>query len=224
MAGFAQRLAAAFGREGCDDGAAIAALAAAHAAAGLALNGADGFRAGRDSRLDFDPAQLLAAADQRIRLGEFGQEARGGKELPEPGLEAAMAAKACSRHRCSLLLPGAWRETLGAGGVEAGDDAFGLRRRGPAQTGAIPHGIDLGDRGASLGIPLGDDCIVEAGLYLTAGTKLTLLADGEATVLKARELSGAAGLLFRRNSLSGGVEAVPRSGTWGGLNTVLHAQ
>ena len=75
---------------------------------------------------------------------------------------------------------------------------------------------------SGVGISLGDDCVVEAGLYLTAGTKLTLLADGE-RVVKARELSGAAGLLYRRNSLTGGVEAVPRAGSWGGLNTVLHA-
>jgi 2,3,4,5-tetrahydropyridine-2-carboxylate N-succinyltransferase len=77
---------------------------------------------------------------------------------------------------------------------------------------------------SGVGISLGDECIVEAGLYLTAGTKLTLKADGEERIVKARELSGTAGLLFRRNSLTGGVEAVPRSGSWGGLNTVLHSQ
>jgi 2,3,4,5-tetrahydropyridine-2-carboxylate N-succinyltransferase len=64
---------------------------------------------------------------------------------------------------------------------------------------------------------------VEAGLYVTAGTKLVLkLPDGERTV-KAVELSGLSGLLFRRNSLTGGVEAVPRTGSWGGLNEALHA-
>jgi 2,3,4,5-tetrahydropyridine-2-carboxylate N-succinyltransferase len=72
---------------------------------------------------------------------------------------------------------------------------------------------------AGVGISLGDDCVVEAGCYVTAGAKLTL-PDG--TVVKAAELSGADGLLFRRNSLTGGLEAVPRSGSWGGLNTVLH--
>lgn len=77
---------------------------------------------------------------------------------------------------------------------------------------------------SGVGISLGDDCVVEAGLYLTAGTKLTLIADGEQRTVKARELSGAAGLLFRRNSLTGGVEAVPRAGSWGGLNASLHAQ
>jgi 2,3,4,5-tetrahydropyridine-2,6-dicarboxylate N-succinyltransferase len=73
---------------------------------------------------------------------------------------------------------------------------------------------------SGLGISLGDDCVVEAGLYLTAGARVTL-PDGE--VVKARELSGASGLLFRRNSQTGTVEAVPRTGTWGGLNAALHA-
>jgi len=73
---------------------------------------------------------------------------------------------------------------------------------------------------AGIGISLGDDCVVEAGCYVTAGSKVTL-PDG--AVVKAAELSGASGLLFRRNSVSGALEAVPRSGTWGGLNAVLHA-
>ena len=88
--------------------------------------------------------------------------------------------------------------------------------------------VSVGERcligaNAGLGISLGDECVVEAGLYLTAGTKLTLTADGEARILAARDLSGASGLLFRRHSLSGEVQAVPRSGSWGGLNAVLHA-
>jgi len=75
---------------------------------------------------------------------------------------------------------------------------------------------------AGIGISLGDECVVEAGLYVTAGTKV-LTESGE--VVKARELSGRNGLLFRRNSQTGGVEAVSSSGVnWGGLNTTLHAQ
>ena len=74
---------------------------------------------------------------------------------------------------------------------------------------------------AGLGISLGDDCIVESGLYLTAGTKVKI-PDGE--VVSARELSGQSGLLFRRNSQTGAVEAiVSNSSTWGGLNTSLHS-
>jgi 2,3,4,5-tetrahydropyridine-2-carboxylate N-succinyltransferase len=71
-----------------------------------------------------------------------------------------------------------------------------------------------------VGISLGDDCVVEAGLYLTAGTRVRL-PDGD--VVRARELSGASGLLFLRNSETGAVEARPRSGSWSGLNAALHA-
>jgi 2,3,4,5-tetrahydropyridine-2-carboxylate N-succinyltransferase len=72
---------------------------------------------------------------------------------------------------------------------------------------------------AGLGISLGDRCVVEAGLYLTAGTKVAL---PDATTVAARELSGAHDMLFRRNSLTGSVEALPRTGSWGGLNAALH--
>ena len=85
--------------------------------------------------------------------------------------------------------------------------------------------ISIGERcllgaNAGIGISLGDDCVVEAGLYLTAGT-LVKLPDGD--VVKARELSGANNLLFRRHSQTGAVEALARTGTWGGLNAALHA-
>ena len=73
---------------------------------------------------------------------------------------------------------------------------------------------------SGLGISLGDDCVVEAGVYITAGSKIKL-PDGK--VVKARELSGAHGILLRRNSESGALEALPRSGSWGGLNSVLHS-
>jgi 2,3,4,5-tetrahydropyridine-2-carboxylate N-succinyltransferase len=72
---------------------------------------------------------------------------------------------------------------------------------------------------AGVGISLGDGSVVEAGCYITGGSKITL-PDGD--VIKASELSGANGLLFRRNSISGALEAVTREGTWGGLNDALH--
>lgn len=72
---------------------------------------------------------------------------------------------------------------------------------------------------AGVGISLGDSCVVEAGCYITGGSKITL---PDNTVVKAKELSGANGLLFRRNSVSGALEAVTREGTWGGLNEALH--
>jgi 2,3,4,5-tetrahydropyridine-2-carboxylate N-succinyltransferase len=85
--------------------------------------------------------------------------------------------------------------------------------------------IRIGERcligaNAGVGISLGDDCVVEAGLYVTAGTKVSA-PDGQ--VAKARDLSGQSNLLFRRNSVSGAVEAVMRSGSWGGLNEALHS-
>ena len=84
--------------------------------------------------------------------------------------------------------------------------------------------VSIGERcllgaNAGIGISLGNECIVEAGLYVTAGT-LIGLPDG--SVVKGRELSGANGLLFRRNSRTGAVEAVQRTGSWGGLNAALH--
>jgi 2,3,4,5-tetrahydropyridine-2-carboxylate N-succinyltransferase len=73
---------------------------------------------------------------------------------------------------------------------------------------------------AGIGIALGDDCVVEAGLYVTAGTKVTL-EDGR--VVKAKELSGASGLLYLRNSVNGRVEARSRTGQGIELNSALHA-
>ena len=73
---------------------------------------------------------------------------------------------------------------------------------------------------SGLGISLGDNCVIEAGTYITAAAKVKL-PDGE--VVKAGKLSGASNLLFRRNSLDGSLEVVLRTGSWGGLNSVLHA-
>jgi 2,3,4,5-tetrahydropyridine-2-carboxylate N-succinyltransferase len=73
---------------------------------------------------------------------------------------------------------------------------------------------------SGVGISIGDDCVIEAGVYVTAGSKVRL-PDGK--IVKARELSGANGLLFRRNSTDGALEALPKSGEWRGLNSVLHS-
>ncbi len=73
---------------------------------------------------------------------------------------------------------------------------------------------------SGLGISLGDDCVVEAGLYITAGTKVTTPDDKR---VKARSLSGASNMLFRRNSMSGAVEVVARGGHGITLNADLHA-
>jgi 2,3,4,5-tetrahydropyridine-2-carboxylate N-succinyltransferase len=77
---------------------------------------------------------------------------------------------------------------------------------------------------AGVGISIGDDSVVEAGLYVTAGTKVAVLVDGQPPrIVKARELSGVAGLLFRRNSQTGAVEVLPRTGDGVALNAALHA-
>ncbi len=73
---------------------------------------------------------------------------------------------------------------------------------------------------SGLGISLGDNCVIESGTYITAAAKIKL-PDGE--IVKAKSLSGASNLLFRRNSLDGGLEVVMRTGTWGGLNSILHS-
>jgi 2,3,4,5-tetrahydropyridine-2-carboxylate N-succinyltransferase len=76
---------------------------------------------------------------------------------------------------------------------------------------------------AGIGISLGDECVVEAGLYVTAGTLVALHGPDGVEVVKARQLSGKGGLLYRRNSQTGAVEALPRSAKWDGLNAALHA-
>ena len=72
---------------------------------------------------------------------------------------------------------------------------------------------------SGIGISLGDDCVVEAGCYITGGTRVKM-PDG--SVVKARELSGRNGILFRRDSQSGAVQVIPRTESWGSLNADLH--
>jgi len=109
--------------------------------------------------------------------------------------------------------------------------------------------ISIGQRcllgaNSGIGISLGDDCVVEAGCYVTAGTKVTLRARPEGDgggggepdsdsdsdsdsagnrIVKAAELSGRSNLMFWRNSVTGAVEVTARKGTWGSLNDALHA-
>ena len=100
-----------------------------------------------------------------------------------------------------------------------------VKRTGHRDSGGGRHRASIGEHSllganAGIGISLGDGCVVEAGLYLTAGTKVRL-PDG--SVLAAKALSGQHGLLFRRNSQTGQVEALPSDpARWGGLNQALH--
>jgi 2,3,4,5-tetrahydropyridine-2-carboxylate N-succinyltransferase len=109
--------------------------------------------------------------------------------------------------------------------VGAGTDIGGSASIMGTLSGGGTHVISVGQRcllgaNSGLGISLGDDCVVEAGLYLTAGTIVTL-PDGRRA--KARDLNGQSGLLFRRNSITGSVEAITRPGQWGSLSADLHA-
>ena len=116
--------------------------------------------------------------------------------------------------------------------VGGGASTMGMLSGGGRQRVALGERCLLGAN-SGLGIPLGDDCVVEAGLYLTAGTKVSLLPSGgvipgphglfkEPRVISARELAGASNVLFRRNSQSGAVEALARGGKGIELNADLH--
>jgi 2,3,4,5-tetrahydropyridine-2-carboxylate N-succinyltransferase len=102
--------------------------------------------------------------------------------------------------------------------VGGGASIMGTLSGGGKEVISIGRGCLLGAN-AGIGVALGDECVVEAGLYVTAGTRVTL-PDG--TVTKALELSGQSNLLFRRNSVSGAVEVLPRAGGTVELNTALH--
>nr|WP_246084276.1 2,3,4,5-tetrahydropyridine-2,6-dicarboxylate N-succinyltransferase [Nocardioides plantarum] len=118
-----------------------------------------------------------------------------------------------------------------SGGVVVGDgsDVGGGASIMGTLSGGGTQVISIGERcllgaNAGIGISLGDDCVVEAGCYVTAGTKVTIRdRDDKPAVVKALELSGLDNVLFRRNSVSGTIEAVPWKGTGIALNEALHA-
>ena len=103
--------------------------------------------------------------------------------------------------------------------IGGGASIMGTLSGGGTEVVSVGKNSLIGANGG-IGISIGDDCIVEAGCYITAGTIVTM-PDGE--TLKAKELSGHNGLLFRRNSKTGVIEAIAREGAgWQGLNTDLH--
>lgn len=103
--------------------------------------------------------------------------------------------------------------------IGGGASIMGTLSGGGSQVISVGEGCLVGAN-AGIGISLGDRSVVEAGCYITAGSKITL-PDG--AVVKGADLSGAEDLLFRRNSMTGALEAVGRTGSWGGLNEHLHA-
>jgi 2,3,4,5-tetrahydropyridine-2-carboxylate N-succinyltransferase len=111
--------------------------------------------------------------------------------------------------------------------VGAGSDVGGGASIMGTMSGGGTQRVTLGERvllgaNSGVGISIGDDSVVEAGLYVTAGTKVTLLGEGGPREVKALELSGVPGILFRRNSTTGAVEALPRTGPSVALNPALH--
>ncbi|APT90349.1 2,3,4,5-tetrahydropyridine-2,6-carboxylate N-succinyltransferase [Corynebacterium sphenisci DSM 44792] len=105
--------------------------------------------------------------------------------------------------------------------VGGGASIMGTLSGGGTEVIAIGERCLLGAN-AGVGISLGDDCVVEAGLYVTAGTKCTVFAGGTSRQVKAAELSGASNMLIRRNSITGSVEVVPWHAGRVELNAELH--
>jgi len=103
--------------------------------------------------------------------------------------------------------------------VGGGSSIMGTLSGGGKEVIRIGERCLIGANGG-VGISLGDDCVVEAGCYITAGSKVRL-PSGE--VVKASTLSGASGVLFIRNSVTGGLEARPRTGHGIALNAALHS-
>jgi 2,3,4,5-tetrahydropyridine-2-carboxylate N-succinyltransferase len=159
------------------------------------------------------PAGVRVADASRVRLGAYLAE---GTTVMHEGFinyNAGTLGAAMVEGRISQgVVVGAGTD-IGGGAAIMGTLSGGGKER-----------ITVGERcllgsNSGLGISLGDDCVIEAGLYLTAGTIVTL-ASGQR--VKARELSGLSGLMFIRHSVTGTVEARARTGSWGALNAQLH--
>ena len=140
-----------------------------------------------------------------------------------PGKAALCKDSCCSNYivggNNGEIIAGVFDADVGDGSdIGGGASIMGTLSGGGKEVVSIGERCLLGAN-AGIGISLGDECIVEAGLYVTGGSLITL-PDGE--VVKGRTLSGASGLLFRRNSVTGAIEATQRSGNWGGLNAALH--
>lgn len=186
-------------------------LAAAASGVALLVHGVDKFPRLTDYVI---PSGVRIAHADRVRLGAHLAE---GTTVMHEGFV---------NFNAGTLGPSMIEGRISAGVVVGADTDIG---GGASIMGTLSGGgkevISVGQRcliGANggIGISLGDDCIVEAGLYVTAGTRV-ITPDG--STVKASELSGQPGLLFRRNSQSGAVEVLPRGGAWSdGLNAALH--
>jgi 2,3,4,5-tetrahydropyridine-2-carboxylate N-succinyltransferase len=160
------------------------------------------------------PSGVRIGDADRIRLGAYLTEGTTVMHEGFVNFNAGTLGKSMVEGR---VTPGV---TVGEGSdVGAGSSIMGTLSGGGKRVNSIGRGALLGAN-AGIGISLGDNCIVEAGLYVTAGTKVRL-PDG--TIEYARNLSGRDDLLFRRNSQSGVVEVLLiGKESWGGINDVLH--
>ena len=159
------------------------------------------------------PAGVRIADGDRVRLGAYLSSGTTVMHEGFVNFNAGTLGKSMVEGRISA-------------GVVVGDgsDIGGGASIMGTLSGGGKEGISIGERtllgaNSGIGISLGNDCVVEAGIYVTAGSKITL-PDGK--IVKAKELSGANNLLFRRNSQTGSLEVLPKTGSWSGLNSVLH--
>jgi 2,3,4,5-tetrahydropyridine-2,6-dicarboxylate N-succinyltransferase len=160
------------------------------------------------------PAGVRIADASRVRLGAYLGEGTTVMHEGFVNFNAGTMGSAMVEGRISQGVVVGDSSDIGGGASTMGTLSGGGKDR-----------VSIGQRcllgaNSGLGIALGDDCVVEAGLYLTAGA-IVSLPDGRTA--KAKELSGRSELLFRRNSQTGAIEVLPRSGSWGELNTALHA-
>jgi 2,3,4,5-tetrahydropyridine-2,6-dicarboxylate N-succinyltransferase len=161
------------------------------------------------------PSGVRVADASRVRLGAHLAEGTTVMHEGFVNFNAGTLGAAMVEGRISAGV------VVGAGtDVGGGASIMGTLSGGGTERIAVGERCLLGAN-SGLGISLGDDCVIEAGLYLTAGTIVTLHDTGQR--VKARELSGRSGLMFIRNSVTGTVEARPREAAWGALNTQLHA-
>lgn len=160
------------------------------------------------------PSGVRVADGRRVRLGAFLSEGTTVMHEGFVNFNAGTLGASMVEGRISQGVVIGEGSDIGGGASMMGTLSGGGQQR-----------VSMGKRcllgaNAGLGIALGDDCVVEAGLYLTAGT-VVITPNGR--LMKARELSGQSSLLFRRNSQTGAVEALPRSDRWNGLNADLHS-
>ena len=159
------------------------------------------------------PAGVRIADGDRVRLGAYLSSGTTVMHEGSVNFNAGTLGKSMVEGRISAGV------VVGDGSdIGGGASIMGTLSGGGKEVISIGERTLLGAN-SGIGISLGNDCVVEAGIYVTAGSKITL-PDGK--IVKAKELSGANNLLFRRNSQTGSLEVLPKTGSWSGLNSTLH--